>query len=748
MQHTVQDSPQQGGDIRQAAAAHFNSANADFRDGRWEAALSGFEAALALDETMEPAAIQAARCHANRGQWQAARDGFARVLMINPASYTAWLESGHACRRLGLFEDADQAYRRAAGLAPERHETFVALARILEEFGRFQDADDAVDKAVAAAARTSAQTVATVHRMMARYRLEQKLPDRALASLEAGIRVAAESAATLEELCDWQVERGYALMLMGEHARAHKAFGAASVSTREGTLLRLAEVSYMNNLWEEAGEVLRRCVALHPTSVSSLMALARHCSHCWDVAEAERLLQQVEALGSHPEVPGIRANARIRGGDAEEGLRLLIDEAKANHDGGRACSRVAMTSLYSDSYSAAQILDLHTWLFEPLGVKARERASFRREPLAGRRIRLGFISADMHYQHPVNIFMQPILRELDRSRFECFVYAAGGLNDDQTQLARQRSEHWVEVETWTDAQLAARIEQDKIDILVDLLGHTAHSRGMMLGRRAAPVQVNYLGYPGTTGIPNMDWLISDAVVTPDGAERYYSERVARLPGTVFCFAPEEDYPLPPITQEMAERPLTFGSVNNIAKYSTRTLGLYKRVLDSVEGSRLSLRTASFSDPQATGFFRARLQDLGFDTERVSLQPPLALPQMMRAYRDIDIVLDAHPYNGGTTSLQALWMGVPVITLEGQQFVSRMGTSFLTAAGLADWIAPDDDAYVALAQEKARDRAALVTLRRELRQRLLARDAWNPVIHTRNFEKALIDILKAEGYATA
>lgn len=735
-------------EIGQEIAARFNGANAAFREGRWETALKGFEAALELDEELEPAGIQAARCHANLGNWPGARDAFARVLMVNPASYSAWLESGHACRRLGQFDDAQAAYERAAGIAPDRHEAFVALARLQEEFGRFDEATASLQKALDAAAKVSPQTVALVHRMMARYRLEQKWPDRALDSLEAGIRIAAQTGAGVDELCEWQLDRGNALMLMGEYARAHKAFGAASASTNEGVLQRLAQVSYTHNLWAEAGEVLKRCLELYPDSPASQITLAKHYAECWNIVEAGKLLDKVDAAGVSSDSAGIRANMNIRSGNAEEGLKALIEEAKTHHTGGRECSRVAMTSLYCDSYDAKGILDLHKWLFEPLADGARDRTSFVRKPLQGRRIRLGFIAADLHYQHPVNIFMQPMFRELDREKFECFVYACGGLFDDQTRLARDRVEHWLETETWSDAQLSARIEEDEIDILVDLLGHTAHSRGMMLSKRAAPIQVNYLGYPGTTGLPNMDWLISDGIVTPDGAEEFYSEKVARLPQTVFCYAPEEDYPLPAFGSDMETRTITFGAVNNAAKFNDKTLALYARVLEAVPGSLLRLRAPSFGDEQAVALFRQRFEDLGADLSRITFLSPIAMPKMMEAYQDIDIALDSHPYNGGTTTMQALWMGVPVITLEGRQFVSRMGTSFLRAAGLEDWVAEDEDAYVAIAVAKSKNRKQLLNLKKGLRKKLLGRPAWDAVAHTRSFEKALLDIIESEGLIPA
>jgi predicted O-linked N-acetylglucosamine transferase (SPINDLY family) len=233
----------------------------------------------------------------------------------------------------------------------------------------------------------------------------------------------------------------------------------------------------------------------------------------------------------------------------------------------------------------------------------------------------------------------------------------------------------------------------------------------------------------------MDWLLGDAVVTPPGCEALYSERIARLPGTVFCFAPEADYPGPRYGPAHAQRPLTFGSFNNVPKLTPRTLGLWARILRAVPGSRLLLKAPSFGDAGAVRFFTGQLQALGVSLQRVEFRGPSNLGDMMAEYADVDIALDPLPYNGGTTSLQALWMGVPVVTLEGAHFVSRMGASFMRAAGLDDWVAADDDGYVAVACAKAADRAALLGLKQGLRQRLLARPAWDVRAHTRALEDA-------------
>ncbi|NBS65185.1 MAG: hypothetical protein EBT33_12695 [Betaproteobacteria bacterium] len=230
--------------------------------------------------------------------------------------------------------------------------------------------------------------------------------------------------------------------------------------------------------------------------------------------------------------------------------------------------------------------------------------------------------------------------------------------------------------------------------------------------------------------------IGDAVVTPPEDDALCSERVARLPGVVFCFAPETDYPLPNWdAPEFLARPITFGSFNNVPKLTPRTLALWARVLSEVPGSRLVLKAPSFGDPGAVRAFSQRLAALGVDSARVEFRGPVGLDLMMAEYADIDIALDPTPYNGGTTSLQAMWMGVPVLTLHGQHFVSRMGASFMRAARLPDWVVTNEDDYVRMARCMAADRRALLQLKRALRGRLRALPDWDVVAHTRAMEAA-------------
>jgi len=487
-------------------------------------------------------------------------------------------------------------------------------------------------------------------------------------------------------------------------------------------------------LWQEAQKVCQKATALHPASDKAWWNLAYACSESWDLVQAEQALHRAETIAPQPGAASMRAALAGRRGEVDVALQVYTDLAE--QDAGYASS-AAMSSLYTDQLSAAEVAALHQRLFATWSPGARRADSFARSRPDGQPIRLGILSADMHHQHPVNLFMQPVLARLDRSKFEPVMYYSGVAFDSETQKARQRVQQWVQVQGWSDERLAKRIEADGIDMVLDLSGHTTHNRMAMLAKRVAPVQVSFLGYPHSTGVPNIDAMLADPMVAPPGSEGLFTERVLRLPHTVFCYAPEVDYPFPAYGDKHLQRPLTFGSFNNVPKLTPHTLQLWARVLEAVPGSRLLLKAPSFKDATAQVAFSERLKALGVDLARVEFRGPTGLTDMMAEYEDVDIALDPVPYNGGTTTLQALWMGVPVLVKAGHNFVSRMGASFMAAAGYREWIAHDDAGYVAIAQSMAADREALLTLKQGLRQRLCLLPAWDIDNYTRDFEKALI-----------
>ena len=688
----------------------------------------------------ERSCLQRARSQVALGEWMAARESFAQTLRLNMGNYSAWLEAGHLCRQMGELQQAAMSYQRAIDVAPHRYEALLGMARVMAQQGELSVAEQAYADAALAGQQTGKQEVPRqIHTLMGQYWLELGQPQHAMAcfaqALAALAREPAMAADTAINLAaDVHMDWAVALLRLGQREPAMQRLSLASAATREASLARLVSLSYRNNFWQEAIEIARRAAALYPNSIDTLWNLAHLLAECWRMDEALEVLAQAEALGPVAGAQALRATVASRTGEVHRSLALYL--ALARSDASYASS-AAMSALYTDQMSAQEVADLHRQLFAPLGEGARAKDSFVRPPLAGRRLKLGMVSADFHHQHPVNIFMQPVLRELDTSKFEVFMYFTGVSHDEQTLLARSRVAHWVECSALNNVQLAKRIDADGIDVLLDMAGHTGQQRMDLFGKRAAPVQVTYLGYPGSTGVPHMDWMLGDAVVTPEGCDHLYSERVWRLPGTVFCFAPEEDYPFPAFTAQHAQRPLTFGSFNNATKLTPHTLRLWARVLAAVPQARMVLRAPSFSDEGAVRSFSERLSALGVDVSRIEFRGPVGLAVMMAEYADIDIALDTVPYNGGTTTLQAMWMGVPVVTLQGAHFVSRMGASFMTAAGLPEWVAHDDDGYVAIAAQMASDRATLLILKQGFRQHLQRQPAWDVKAHVRALEAALL-----------
>ena len=715
----------------------FNLGNALMDLGNFGNARQAFEEALQREPTMEPAALQLARCAVRMNEPKQARELFAQILKANPNHFTAWLEAGHLCRQLGIPAQALISYQRAVMAAPDRWEGLLSLARELEDAGRFEEAAVHYHRALPLAA-SKPGGIRQVHRLMSRYRLDRGDTARALESMRQtlGVMRVEKPEPDENERADVQIDLGEILMRLGLHEEAHRAFERASVATSEMVLSRLAAQSFQNNLWIEAQEVLKRNVALHPESATAYWNLAHSYAESWMMEEAMEALAKAEAIAPQPGAKSMRASVAGRLGDVDTALRLYKELSEEEGPRSALRSSAAMSSLYSDAMSAEEVAKLHHDLFAPLGQNARDASSFKNDRDPKKRLKLGLVSGDFHHQHPVNIFMQPVLARLDKTQFEVTIYHTGVSHDDQTQQARKRADHWVSCTSLSEMQLVRRIEADGIDIVMDLAGHTSLQRVAMYAQRVAPVQVTFLGYPGSTGVPNIDWMLADSVVVPKGAEALCSEQVMRLPNTVFCYAPEANYPFPQYNDSHTQRPLTFGSFNNVPKLTPHTIKLWAQVLKAVPDSRLLLKAPSFKDESAIKVFRERFEKEGIDPSRLEFRGPVGLTDMMAEYADVDIALDPVPYNGGTTTLQAMWMGVPVVVKEGNNFVSRMGASFMRAAALPEWVAKDDAEYVQIAARMAQDRQALLKLKQGLRERQLALPAWNIDTYSRDMEKAL------------
>ena len=334
---------------------------------------------------------------------------------------------------------------------------------------------------------------------------------------------------------------------------------------------------------------------------------------------------------------------------------------------------------------------------------------------ADRPLRIGYVSADLR-RHPVGFFLLPVLEAHDRSRVQAICYATRTSDDETAVALRSAADAWVPAETMDDDALAARIRADEIDILVDLSGHTAHHRLLVFARRPAPIQVSWLGYFDTTGLSAIDYLVTDAAEVPPGRDDRFSERVVRLPAGRFAYRP------PAYAPPVAGRPpkagtIVFGSFNNLAKLTDPVVDLWSRLLAAIDGARLLLKWPTLADPHVAETIRARFARHGIAAERLDLRAASPHATMLAEYGDMDIALDPFPFSGCLTTVEALWMGVPVIALKGGRPVARQSAAILERIGLADLVADSEADYLDNAFALAGDAERRAALRQTLRRRM-------------------------------
>jgi predicted O-linked N-acetylglucosamine transferase (SPINDLY family) len=358
-----------------------------------------------------------------------------------------------------------------------------------------------------------------------------------------------------------------------------------------------------------------------------------------------------------------------------------------------------------------------------------------------RRLRVGYVSPDF-VLHAVSFFILPILAAHDRNRWEVFCYSNARVADAVTGRIRGLAEHWRDIARLSDDAAAELIRRDGLDVLIDLAGHTAHNRLLVFARRPAPVQATWLGYPNTTGLPQIDYRLTDAVSDPPGTtEAWHSEKLWRLPGPFLCYEPPAVAPAVNALPADPADGVTFACFNNLAKINPELVGLWARLLRDVPGSRLLLKSPGLADPPTVAAVRARFAAAGVAGDRIGCDGTrLSVADHLGLYRGVDVALDAHPYNGTTTTCEALLMGVPVVTLAGQVHAARVGASLLTHLGRSEWIAATADAYVEIARGLAGDRSRLGAIRAELRAQLLRSPLCDAVGFTRRLESAYSGML--------
>jgi predicted O-linked N-acetylglucosamine transferase (SPINDLY family) len=359
-----------------------------------------------------------------------------------------------------------------------------------------------------------------------------------------------------------------------------------------------------------------------------------------------------------------------------------------------------------------------------------------REPQ--RPLRVGLVSGDLG-DHPVGYFLEGVLSALvseATGRLAFFAYSNRYVEDETSQRLRDCCQAWCSCIGLSDEALARRIRDDGIDILIDLAGHTALNRLPVFAWKPAPVQVSWLGYFATTGVEAIDYLLADPWTLPPELEACFTEQIWRMPETRLCFTPPQAKLEVNTLPALATGYITFGCFNNLSKMNDAVVQLWARVLQAVPDSRLFLKYRQFDEASVRQHTCERFAVHGIEPGRLLFEGYEERGTYLAAYHRVDIALDPFPFPGGTTTVEALWMGVPVLTLQGERFLARQGVGLLMNAGMPEWVAADAEDYVARAVAHASNLPALATLRAGLRQQVLASPIYDAPRFARNFEAAL------------
>jgi protein O-GlcNAc transferase len=495
----------------------------------------------------------------------------------------------------------------------------------------------------------------------------------------------------------------------------------------------LGELHFRLGQWQESVTHYSDAARLEPNDLDAWNNLGCAYQKLGRLAEATRCFEQAAAISQ--DSPGAVNNVALSLQD-----RGRIEEAipgfRRAHALGPDDLPILGNYLYSLNFSPRvtqeEAFRAHLEFDERWGTgRHGRRARPITDPDPERRLRIAYFSPDLR-SHPVAMFLEPVLVHRDRAAFEVFGYHLYPLEDRVTARLKTRVDHWVDCRGLSDEQIAARIEADGIDIVVDLAGHTGDNRLAVLGLKPAPVIATWLGYPNTTGLRTVDYKLTDAICDPPGAtEQYHTEQLVRLPRQWCYSVPDTPTPQSPLPALRKGR-VRFGSFNNASKLAVGMIHLWGEMLRRMPEAEILVWGVVEEHAQA---IRDILAAEGADPARASFSDRTSFPKQVAMYPDIDIALDTFPYSGVTTTFNSLWMGVPMIGLAGATSASRSTLSILSGLGLQDWVARTEEEYVDIALRKAADLPALAALRAGLRERLQASPFMDAPGFTRELERA-------------
>lgn len=675
----------------------YPQAQALWLEGRQEEARALLESILAAQPSHPEANNLYGVSLLNAGDTAEARAHFEQALAAKPDFPAPHNNLGNIHLAEGEFEEAAHCYRAALAHNPDYVEALTNLGAVHNLLGNSVAAEPYCRRAV-----ELAPGFAGAHCNLGNVLLSQDRGGEAIACYREALKLSPGLPEALINLALVLQDSGYLPGALDYYKK--------QVQRRPHDFLphvRIAQALQVMGRWDEAAEQLERALELKPDSIEALAILSENY---------------------------------VQIGDARSGTKCQQQLLDANPFNANAYSRLIFDSMYLAGQTGIDLYKgFHEWselyatrpLLPPPPVATAEPE---------RRLRIGYVSRDF-YKHSVAYFLEPILRQHDRAAFEVYCFSTLPEGDEHTERFIELADQWRDISTLSEQAATERVYEDRIDILIDLSGHTKGSRLGVFARKPAPMQVNYLGHPATTGLDTMDYRLGDAVTDPpDLVAGHYSETLWQLPDCFLTYQPSSDAPPVLAAPSAANGHITFGSFNNLAKVNDEVIAAWAKVLAAVPNSRLMLKSFALSSVRGRKRIVDGLAAHGIPEARLDLvEWSAGTNEHLSIYNKIDIALDTFPYNGTTTTCEALWMGVPVVCLEGERHSARVGASLLNALGLRELLAGDVDGFVRIAAALAEDPARLTALRASLRERMAASPLLDHAGFTRKLEAAYRDM---------
>jgi protein O-GlcNAc transferase len=611
----------------------------------------------------------------------------------NPVPHDAasWDRLGTALFQQKRWNEAAEAFRHMAASDPQRAAAWSSLGGALWMLGDLAAADDAYQRSLAIAADDLPTQLNYARILLDRRRSEQAL------------KVLEQILARQPNLVVAWVATGDAFLMAGDNAQSLIAYRRAiELAPADRDLAsKIASTLAQHGLPEDAEPLIQQLIAQQPQSAEAwaLLSLLRH--------------------------------RQVRTAESAEAMRTSL---QLNANSGYHSTLLCLLQ-YGEGATAARLLDAHRqWDSAHAAVLLPKSPPIIHRD-GNRPLRIGFVSADFG-QHPAAYLVLPALEHLDKTQCTIFCYADRIHEDEHTARFRAVADTWRIALHSSDEELAEQIRQDQIDILFDLMGHNG-KRLLVFARKPAPLQITWFGYVGTTGMAAMDYLLADRFHVRAGEEAQYAERILRLPHGYACYGPPADAPDVRPLPALASGQVTFGSFNNPAKLSPSTIDAWSQILRRVPNSQILLKFRGYEQPPVRERVQVEFAQRSIPPGRILFEGWSPYRELLETYHRIDIALDTQPYSGGLTTCEALWMGVPVVTLPGKTFAGRHSTSHLASAGYPQFIANDWPGYMDIAAHWANRVDDLALLRSQMRDRM----RQSPLCDAPTFAADLLSVLQ-------